>query len=160
MTANTIQLFMQDLIKYIDDRFAKDERISSSKKLNGCLAFNDRLIENATKSFYVVQCLSNSTKDETFNSSLTKQISIQIDIFAIKGTFNKVQYLAEPMSIVLQDVVSQYMTDLKFGNYNNNICLMREITASPALSYRDGSKAYTASLRYDFTIMTDYSPVI
>ena len=126
MTANTIQLFMQDLIKYIDDRFAKDERISSSKKLNGCLAFNDRLI----------------------------------DIFAIKGTFNKVQYLAEPMSIVLQDVVSQYMTDLKFGNYNNNICLMREITASPALSYRDGSKACTASLRYDFTIMTDYTPVI
>lgn len=156
---NTIMMFVDDIIQYIDAKFSSDSRISATKKPTGNLAFSKTLIENQNKSFYVVQVLSNNVGDETFNNVVSLTVSLQIDVFALKGSFDKVQYLAEPMSIVLQDVISNYMSDLKFGNSNENILLMREITASPALPFEDGDRAYTSSLRYEFSITKDYNKV-
>ena len=157
--STTIMYFTNDLIAFLDERFANDNRLSATKKLVGALAFNKNSIKDATKSFYIVRCLNNSPKDETFTSVETLDIHIQVDIFALKGNFGGAQYLAEPMAIVLQDVVSAYMQDLKFGDYNKNICLMREVTSSPAIPFEDGMKAYQSSLRYKFTIMRDYERV-
>lgn len=159
MNKTTIMYFMNDLIAFLDEKFAKDNRFSASKKLVGALAFNKDSIKNATKSFYVLRVLTNRPKDETFTSITTLNVNIQIDIYALKGNLGGTQYLAEPMAVALQDVVSAYMQDLKFGDYNQNICLMRETAASPALPFEDGVKAYQSSLRYQFTIMQDYERV-
>lgn len=155
----TIMYFINDLIAFLNEKFANDQRLSATKKLTGSIAFNEQFIKDTNKSFYVIRCLNNSPKDETFTDIKTLSIDIQIDIFAMKGNFGGLQYLAEPMSIVLQDVVSTYMQDLKFGDYNENICLMREVTSSPAIPFEDGVKAYQSSLRYKFTIMKDYERV-
>lgn len=158
-TKNTIMLFVDDIIRFIDAKFASDSRFTVTKKPTGNLAFSKSLIDGATKSSYVVQVLSNNVGDETFNDVVTLSVALQIDIFALKGAFDKTQYLAQPMSIVLQDVISNYMQDLKYNHSNENIRLMREITASPALPFEDGDRAYVSSLRYEFSIMKDYSKV-
>lgn len=155
----TISLFIEDLVAYLNNKFAMDSRISNAKKPVGALAFNRKMIEDATKPFFVIQSLSNSPKDETFLRVETITASIQIDVFALKGYFGGKVYLAEPMSIVLQDVISNYMEELKFGDANDNIRLMREITSSPAMPFDDGMRAYSASLRYEFTIMKDYQKI-
>lgn len=157
--STTIMYFMNDLIAYLDNKFATDNRFSATKKLTGNLAFSQEMIKSATKSFYVLRCINNSPKDETFVGVETLNVYIQIDIYALKGNFGGTQYLAEPIAVALQDVVSAYMNDLKFGDYNKNICLMRETTASPAFPFEDGVKAYQSSLRYQFTIMQDYERV-
>lgn len=156
MNKMVIDTFIQDLINYLDNEFANDTRIPKSKTLQGHLAFTKNLIQDTKKSFFVVNCLNNSPKTETFNSVKTIQLNIQIDVFALAGTFDGKQYLAEPMSIMLQNVVSEYMEKLKFGDVNENIILMREITSSPAIPYENGDRAYFSSLRYQFEIMRDY----
>lgn len=154
----TIHSFIKDLIDYIDERFASDNRFNSAKKPTGKLAFDKSLIDKSAKSFYVVQIMPTYPRDETFNNVVTLTIPVQIDIFAVKGIVKGVQYTAEDMSIVLQEIVSKYLLDLKYNREteNKNICLMREITASPALPFEDGARAYQASLRYEFVVMKDY----
>lgn len=157
MKANTVLIsFIDDLISYIDGKFLADENIEATQKPRGKSAFNTNLIRSATKPFYVVRCLSDAPQDETFVKVATLELNIQIDIYALKGLYNKEEYLAEPMSMILQNVVSNYMLDLKYSGENKNICLLREITASPALPFEDGSKAYQSSLRYNIVVMRDY----
>lgn len=156
ITNDTVLAFVTDIISFLNAKFSADSKIPSTKKPTGNLAFNTSLVKNATKPFYVVQCISNAPRDETFNEIKTLDIYLQIDIYALKGSYNSVSYLAEPMSIILQNVVSNYMSDLKFGNINKNICLMREVASSPAMPFEDGSKAYQSSLRYQFSVMRDY----
>jgi len=159
MSKQPTKLFIDDIVAYIDEMFAKDTRLTASKKIKGKLAFSTDHIKDATKSFYVVHCMSKAPKDETFVAVKTLRVYVQIDIYALKGVFGGEQYLAEPMSIVLQDVISEYMHNLKFNGSNKNIGLMREVTSSPALPFEDGTKAYQSSLRYEFTIQKDYEKV-
>lgn len=154
ITNNTLITFIDDLIDFLDSKFEADPKIEGAIK--GKSAFNTNLIREATQTFYVVRCISNAPRDETFVDVATLDLSVQIDIYALKGTYDGVEYLAEPMSMVLQNVVSNYMYELKYNNINPNICLMREITSSPSLPFENGSKAYQASLRYQFAIMRNY----
>lgn len=151
-----IRVFMQDIINYIDDKFTNDTRLASAKKPMGSLAFQEDFVQKTTKHFYVVQCLSNAPKDETFVDISTISISLEISVFALKGNFDGNLCSAEVMSINLQDAISDYMAQLKFNNANENICLMREITSSPAIPYEDGKRAYFSTLRYEFSIAKDY----
>lgn len=158
---STIYSFVNDVIGYIDKRFEQDTRFAANRKPVGKLAFDKALIDKTLKTFYVVQVMPTNPRDETFNDVITLSVPLQIDIFAVKGTVGGNQYNAEQMSIVLQEIVSDYMKELKYNRtkINDNICLMREITASPALPYEDGARAYQASLRYEFVIMQDYKPI-
>ena len=124
----------------------------------GHLAFEPNLVKNAQKSFFVVQILNNAPEHETFTKPVSINISLQIDIYALRGVFDGTQYPANRMSIVLQEAVSDYMNTLKFEQLNDNILIMREVTASPAMPFEDGAKAYSASIRYEFTISRDYVP--
>ena len=157
----TIYTFVNDIISYLDRKFAADNRFASAKKPTGKIAFDKSLIEKNAKSFYVVQIMPTNPRDESFNNVLTLTVPLQIDAFALKGTVGGSQYTAEQMSIVLQEIISNYMLELKYNREkeNKNICLMREVTASPALPFEDGARAYQASLRYEFVIMKDYKNV-
>lgn len=154
ITNNTLITFINDLIDFLDAKFAADPKIES--EIKGKSAFNTNLIREATQTFYVVRCISNSPRDETFVGVETLDLTLQIDIYALKGKYDNVSYLAEPLSMVLQNVVSNYMYELKYSGENPNICLMREITSSPSLPFENGSKAYQASLRYQIVIMRNY----
>lgn len=156
MKSSVLEIFVQDLINYIDDCFANDSRVPKTKAPQGQLAFTKNLIQETKKSFYVVNCLGNSPKNETLNATKTLQLNVQIDVFSLAGTFGGKQYLPEGMSIVLQNAISDYMEELKFGDYNENIILMREVTSSPAMPYDNGDRAYFSSLRYQIEIMRDY----
>lgn len=157
MASNKVLIsFIDDLISYLDGKFLADNDIDATQKPTGKSAFNTNLIRSATKSFYVVRCLTDAPRDETFVKVATLELNIQIDIYALKGKYAQKQYLAEPMSMILQNVVSNYMLELKYDGSNKNICLLREVTASPALPFEDGSKAYQSSLRYNIVIMRDY----
>lgn len=156
MKSRVIDNFINDLITFLDGKFSNDDRIPKSKKLQGQLAFTKKMIQETTKSFYVVSCLNNSPESETFNGVTTLRVNIQIDAFALAGTFDNKQYLPDRMAMMLQETISGYMEDLKFGDENKNIILMREITSSPSLPFENGDRAYFSSLRYQFTIMRDY----
>ena len=156
ITTNTLITFINDLISFLDARFLADPKIPADEKPTGKSAFNTNLIRSATKTFYVVRCISDAPRDETFLDVETLELYVQIDIYALKGHYDNEAYLAEPLSMILQNAVSNYMHDYKFNNLNKNVCLMREVSASPALPFEDGSKAYQSSLRYQFVIMRNY----
>lgn len=151
-----ILTFINSLITYLNGKFSSESKLSANKRPSGHLAFSNDLIKNATKSFFVVKCISHSIKDETFNSPATLNVYIQIDVYAQKGSYNNAIYLAEPMSIILQQLISNYLNELKYGGSNANIRLMRQMSSSPAFPFEDGAKAFQSSLRYEFTIMNDY----
>ena len=150
---------IDDLIQYLNDQFESDARLPTSKKPMGYSAYNQEKIKDRTKTYFVVQCLDNMPKDETFIKVETLRMGIQIDIFALKGEFDGKQYLAQEMAMILQDLVSAYMEELKYGGANQNIRLMRKIVGTPSMPFEQGTKAYYSSLRYDLTITSNYEKV-
>ena len=151
--------FISDLVNYINNKFEADDRLPSSRKPFGYSAFERKIIKDTNKPYYVVQVIDNSPRDETFIDVSTLNVGVQIDVYALKGTFDKNEYFADVMASIYQDLISGYMTELKYSGQNKNIRLMRKVSGTPSFPFEDGAKAYYATLRYDFTIMNKYTKI-
>lgn len=149
-----MKIFLDDIIAYLDSKFANDTSIGASKKPKGYYAYKSGLEPDTTEPFYTIQLLDNSTASETFLREITINVPIQINVFGIKMNINNITHTAQESSIVLGEKIIEFMEEFKYSNKNLIAC--RRITTTPAMPYEDGTKAYTTIIRYNIEINVPY----
>lgn len=142
-----MQEFVDEIIKYLDGKFNADTNIINQPK--GHYAY-EKGLEPATTPFYTVQLMDDSTATEDFNSEVTYNSPIQINLYGVKMKIKGKMENAQSVSFYLAEQCKKFMEEYKYSS--KRITTMRRTASTPALPYGDGSKAYYSVIRYNITL--------
>lgn len=142
-----MKAFLDEIIEYLDGKFAADMELTKPPK--GHYAYEFGLMPS-TEPYYEVQNLGGSDTTEDFAQLMTVSVDLQINVYGVKTKVANKVVSAQVNAMVLADKCEAFMQELKYSN--TGIVEMRRVTRSPAIPYEDGSKSYTAAIRYEIQL--------
>lgn len=142
-----MKAFLDEIIEYLDGKFAADTELAKPPKGHYAYEFG---LTPSTEPYYEVQNLGGSDTTEDFAQLMTVSVDLQINVYGVKTKVANKVVSAQVNAMVLADKCEAFMQELKYSK--TGIVEMRRVTRSPAIPYEDGSKSYTAAIRYEIQL--------
>lgn len=150
--------FVEDLKIYLENCFASDSSITSSKKPKVYNGYQVQHEPSSKEPEIQIQPLDNYEQTEftTFCSKNANSIPVQIGAYTGQMRIGGVAYDAQGASVILGEKIEHYINEYIYSLKNKNIQQCRLVSTSPALPMQDGGSVYTTILRFDFIVAYPY----
>lgn len=150
--------FREDLKVYLENCFANDSSITTSKKPKIYNGYQVQHEPKATEPEVQIQPLDNSEQIEftTFCNKHANSVPLQFGACTGQLTIDGVKYNAQDASVILGEKIEHFINEYIYSLKNKNIQQGRLVSTSPALPMNDGGSVYTTILRFDFIVAYPY----